>query len=157
MAFLSPQNFSTQKYLNMMENWTHDHMMKLNPVKSLYMIINFCSSNQFRTRLTVNKSLIEQVKVTRLLGLLVSDDMTWKINSENLIKRAYARMILLRKLSEFNVKHEDMITIYILYIRSIIEQSSVVWSSSLTHDELSSFERCQKVALRITFQQDYVS
>ena len=157
MAFLPPQNCNTQSYLNKMAKWTSDQKMKLNPVKSKYMIVNYCSSLQFRTRLTVNNSLIDQVHVTRLLGLLISDDMSWKVNSQHLIKRAYSRMIILRKLVEFNVKHEDMITIYILYIRSVIEQSSVVWSSSLTSDEISSFERCQKVALRVIFQHEYIS
>ena len=49
-----------------------------------------------------------------------------------------------------------MVTIYILFIRSIIEQSSVVWSSSLTTEEMSSLERTQKVALRIIFNQNYI-
>ena len=66
-------------------------------------------------------------------------------------------MIIIRKLSEFDLNTNDMITIYVLFIRSILEQSSVVWSSSITQEELASLERCQKVALRIIFGTNYIS
>ena len=66
-------------------------------------------------------------------------------------------MIILRKLKEFELKTTDMITIYILFIRSVIEQSSVVWSSSLTNGEMAFLERSQNFALRIIFGQKYIS
>ena len=144
MAFLPTENFKTQHHLNKMAEWTNKNQMKLNPEKSKYMIINFCTSYQFRTRLNVENSLMEQVHETRLLGVILQDDLSWNLNTQNLVKRAFSRMIILRKLIEFEVKTEDMVTIYILFIRSIIEQSSVVWSSSLTTEEMSSLERTQK-------------
>ena len=44
-----------------------------------------------------------------------------------------------------------------LYIRSILEQSSVVWSSSITVDEIVALERVQKCALRLIYQSEYIS
>ena len=44
-----------------------------------------------------------------------------------------------------------------MFIRSAVEQSSVVWSSSITQDELNSLERTQKVALKIIYKEDYNS
>ena len=66
-------------------------------------------------------------------------------------------MIILRKLAEFRIPTKDMLTIYVLFIRSVVEQSSVVWSSSLTTEEQISLERTQKVAFRIIYQKDYIS
>ena len=80
----------------------------------------------------INNSSLDQVSETRLLGLIVQDDLSWRSNTESLVKRAYTRMIIIRKLSEFDLNTNDMITIYVLFIRSILEQSSVVWSSSIT-------------------------
>ena len=48
-----------------------------------------------------------------------------------------------------------MVDIYILYIRSILETSAVVWHSSLTQSEIKAIERVQKVALRIILRQNY--
>ena len=66
-------------------------------------------------------------------------------------------MLILRKLYKFSVPVEDLVHIYCMYIRSVVEQSSVVWSSSLTRGEEYDLERIQKVALRIIFGESYES
>ena len=72
-----------------------------------------------------------------------------------LVKKGYQRTILLQKLFEFNVPTKDLVTIYILFIRSILEQSCVVWSSSITIEEKEDLERVQKVSLRMILKNRY--
>ena len=48
-----------------------------------------------------------------------------------------------------------LVEIYILYIRSIVEQSAVVWHSSITKGEERDLERVQKVALKIILKEEY--
>ena len=64
-------------------------------------------------------------------------------------------MELLRKVAEFTSSIEDKKTIYVLYIRSILEQSCVVWHSSLTQENSEDIERVQKAAIRIILGQKY--
>ena len=64
-------------------------------------------------------------------------------------------MTLLHKLYEFTVPIEDLVDIYILYIRSVLESSAVVWHSSLTQGQEFEIERVQKVALRIILKEEY--
>lgn len=66
-------------------------------------------------------------------------------------------MIILRNLFQFIVPLKEMINIYILYIRSVTEQNSNVWSSSITKDEENDFERTHKVALKIILKDKYIS
>ena len=66
-------------------------------------------------------------------------------------------MRILHKLVEFSVPFVDLSTIYILYIRSVLEQSCQVWHSSLTFENLTDLERVQKNALKIILQDDYIS
>ena len=80
-----------------------------------------------------------------------------EIESEKKFHCFEERMIILKKLSQFSVPAEDMIHIYCMYIRSIAEQSSVVWSSSLSKGEEYDLERVQKVALRVIFKDCYLS
>ena len=47
------------------------------------------------------------------------------------------------------------VTIYVLYIRSILEQSCHVWHSSLTLEITTDLERVQKNSLKIILQQEY--
>ena len=64
-------------------------------------------------------------------------------------------MELLRKVAEFTASKEDKKDIYILYIRSILEQSCVVWHSSLTSENSQDLERVQKCATRIIMGNEY--
>ena len=52
---------------------------------------------------------------------------------------------------------KELLNIYILYIRSVLEQSAVVWHSSITKGEQLEIERVQKCALRIILKEDYIS
>ena len=71
------------------------------------------------------------------------------------MKRSNARMQLLHKISKFGAPINDLKTIYIAYIRSILEQSSNVWHSSLTIENEQSLERVQKTALKLILKDKY--
>ena len=64
-------------------------------------------------------------------------------------------MELLRKVANFTSSIADKKNIYILYIRSILEQSSVVWHSSLTQENCDDLERVQKCAIRIILGEHF--
>ena len=65
-------------------------------------------------------------------------------------------MIILRNLYKFDVPVAELIQIYILYIRSVVEQSAVLWHNSITAGEQNDIERVQKVALKIILKDNYV-
>ena len=66
-------------------------------------------------------------------------------------------MELLRKVASFGTNPEELKNIYILFIRSLLEQSATVWHSSLTEQNKSDLERVQKTALRIILGEKYLS
>ena len=155
--YLESENTKMQSYLERISQWTKDNQMKLNTDKTNFMVFNFSRNYQFNTRLRLEGNELEQVKETKLLGLIIRDDLSWKTNTSQLTRKAYSRMIILKKLIQFSVPLEDLIQIYILYIRSITEQSSVVWHPSLTKGEQRDLERTQKVALKIILGEDYTT
>ena len=86
-----------------------------------------------------------------------SQNLTWWAKTKSLVSRANSRIILLLKLFEFQVPQPDLVNIYKLFIRSILEQSCVVWHSAITKEEENDIERVQKVCLKIILKQDYIS
>ena len=70
-------------------------------------------------------------------------------------KRAYARMTLLTKLKYVGTSTRDLIDVYTLYIRSILEYCSVVWHSTLTVQQSTDIERVQKLCLKVILGADY--
>ena len=61
------------------------------------------------------------------------------------------------KLKYVGIKIEDLLTIYILFIRSVAEYCSVVYNSSLTQKQSDKIEGIQATCLRVILSENYVS
>ena len=107
------------------------------------MAFNFTKKGQFTTRLNLNGKNVENVNEMKLLGTIITNDLKLKKNTKFLIKRAYAQMELLRKLTSFTKSIEDRKHIYKSFIRSVLEQSCVVWNFNITKQNERELERVQ--------------
>ena len=153
--FVPPCNIESQSTLNSIQDWTDTNKMVLNESKTKYIIFNETINYQFATRLYIKETLLEIISQTKLLGTIITSDLSWHENTLMLVRKAYARMTILRKLYCFSVPVKDLIQIYITYIRCYLEQTCVVWHSSLTVEDSTKLERVQKVALRIILKEGY--
>ena len=153
--FIPPEHLKSQTYLNQIKEWTDNQKMVLNEKKTKVMIFNFTDNYQFTTKLSLNNANLEIVKKTKLLGVILTDDLKWDENTNELVRKANSRMELLRKIARFTSSIQDLRNIYILYVRSILEQSCVVWHSSLTEENKKDLERVQKSAVKIMLGKKY--
>ena len=151
------QHLKMQKYLKDIKDWTENQKMVLNKHKTKAMIFNFSKDHQFSTSLTIDDSKLDIVEEAKLLGVIITNDLKWSKNTEYLVKKANVRMELLRRVAEFTSSMDDLKIIYTMYIRSILEQSCVVWHSSLTQQDCDDLERVQKCALKIILGSKYKS
>ena len=155
--YLPNNNTDSQNILNKICEWTTKNKMQLNTNKSKVMLFNFTNQFQFTSRILMENDVVEVIRETKLLGVKINDKLDWDSNTQYLVKRANGRMRLLHKLVDFGVPLDDLINIYVLYVRSILEQSCQVWHSSLTLENFQDLERVQKNALKIILQDEYLS
>ena len=155
--FIPADNLESQKWLDNINAWTQKQKMMLNEKKTKTMIFNYTRNYQFTTRLCVNDKPLEVINSTRLLGTIIQDNLLWDLNTAELVRKANARMELLRKVASFGTNYEELTNIYILFVRSMLEQSATVWHSSLTEDNKSDLERVQKTALKVILGERYKS
>ena len=153
--FIPSCNLQSQVWLDNIDHWTDNQQMLINEKKTKTMIFNFTEKFQFTTRLMLKNETIEVIDSTRLLGTIISNDLKWDLNTAMIVKKANARMELLRRVVSFGTPVEDLKTIYMLFIRSLLEQSATVWHSSLTEENVNDLERVQKSALKIILQEKY--
>ena len=66
-------------------------------------------------------------------------------------------MRLLHRASRFTNNIKDLKKIYMLQIRSKLDQSAVVWHSSLTQKNRADLERIQKSAVKCILGQSYMN
>ena len=155
--YIPPANLESQFFLDQISQWTKEQKMMINKKKSKTIIFNFTNNYKFSTRLNIEGEILETVEDTKLLGTIISNDLKWEKNTDNIVKKANMRMELLRKVSTFGASWEELKNIYILYIRSLLEQSCTVWHSGLTAENSEDLERIQKCALKIILQDAYNS
>ena len=155
-TYIPAENLKSQTYLRNIGQWTDHQKMKLNIDKTKQMIFNFTNNFKFSTRNTLNGKNIEIKDKTKLLGVMITNDLKWEDNTNMLVKKANARMQLLRKCATFTRDKSELKNIYILFVRSILEQSCVVWHSSLTKEESDNLERVQKSAIKIILDEEYI-
>ena len=129
--------------------------MRINEAKSNYMIFIRCKTD-FVTRLQLNNTTLDQIKVTKLLGVWISEDLSWEKNTVEICKKAYLGLSVLTKLKYVGVKVEDLIEIYILFIRSCTEYCAAAFHSSLTLEQSYKLERIQKVCMKVILGDMYL-
>ena len=145
-----PNNkLQSQYQLEKINQWTEERKMKLNIKKTKTMLFNFSKKYKFATKLNLKNENIEIVRETKLLGTIIMDQLCLDRNTTELTKKCYARMQLLNSAEAFTSNRAELKDIYLTYIRSIAEQSAVVWHSSFLGKNRQDLERIQKVAVRV--------
>ena len=115
------------------------------------------AQQDFATRLTINDHKIEQINATKILGLWISEDLSWERNTTEICRKAYSRMSMLTKLKHAGVSTDDLLDVYKLFIRTITEYCAVSFHSSLTVSQATDIERIQKVCLKIILGCEYTT
>ena len=80
-GFVLNKNMVTQEYIDKISDWTTSKKMMLNQKKSHLMCFNFTQKYQFTSRITMGDKVLPVVKQTKLLGVVVTDDLKWTKNT----------------------------------------------------------------------------
>ena len=91
----------------------------------------------------------------KILGTIVDSSLSWDENCQYIIKKVNARMQLLRGVKGFGASIEEMVHLWIVFCRSVLEQSCVVWGPSLTQENREDLERTQKTFAKLVLREKY--
>ena len=125
--------------------------MKLNPKKCKEMVVDFLQyKSTCSSPLIIGGALDERVSLYKLLGVIVSDDLSWNAHCEYIYDKATKRLYGLRILKKSDLSPSDLVSVYCSTIRSVLEYASPVWAalSAYLNDLL---EQVQRKALYIVF------
>ena len=114
------------------------------------------SKSNFGTRLSLNNQTLDRVGATKLLGLWITEDLSWTKNCQAICQKAYSRMSIITKLKYVGISKEELIEIYILFIRSVVEYCAVAFHSTLTQEQSRKLEKIQKTCLKVILGEMYI-
>ena len=90
------QSAVLQQSANEVKDWCDRNKMIINGKKTKEMVINFLKTDINITELEINGEKIEQVQSSKLLGVTISNDLTWGEHVKNITAKATQRLFFLR-------------------------------------------------------------
>ena len=72
-------------------------------------------------------NVVKRVRMYKLLGVIISDDLKWNAHVEFVIAKAAKRLFALRLLKRAGVMPKDILNLYLSNVRSVLEYAAPVW------------------------------
>ena len=130
----------------------------INQDKSKVMLFNQGRKYDFLPTIeTENGHMLQTVDEMRLLGLVVRSDLRWQENTNQMCRKAYTTLWIIRNMKKLGVGKLDLLDVYYKQCRSILELAVPAWAPGLTSKECQQIERVQKTALAIILGESYRS
>jgi len=136
---------------NQAAEWSKKNLMKVNSDKSKTMEIAFSRKNPVIPPIRLDGEILESVQTFKLLGVLISSDLSWGAHIDYLHRKCSSRVYLLLLLKRAGIPTADILQIYTSMIRSVLEYACQVWHTSLTCGQSDKLEAIQRRALRILY------
>ena len=147
---LDPELNEMQKDLDRLKSFTDENLMVINRKKTQIMCVNFRKSLQFPPIFGIGDCRqLDIVKQTKLVGIIVSDDLRWSAHVDYMCLRASKKIWQLRRMKILNLEHGILLDFYCKEIRSILEFGVAVWSGGLKGKSCDQIERIQKICVNI--------
>ena len=93
---------------------------------------------------------VERVASFKFLGVHISEDLSWTVNSSTLVKKAHQHLFLLRRLKKAHLSPQILVNFYRCTIESILTNCISVWHGSYSVADRKSLQRVVKTAQGIT-------
>lgn len=129
--------------------WCSENNLSLNVDKTKEMIVDFRKPHSTHTPLSIRSSMIETVNSIKLLGVHISDDLTWSTNTTSITKKAQQCLRFLRHLKRANLPPPTLTAFYRGTIESVLTSCIPVWFGNCKVGNLSQLHGIVKAAAKI--------
>ena len=131
--------------------WTNANHMSLNVDKTKEMLLSTAREDHPIPALTLLGQPVERVENFKLLGVTINNGLSWNDHIDDIIIKASKRLYLLCLLKRAGLHSSDLLAIYTVMIRSVLEYGCEVWHPGLTKKLSKELEHIQKRVMRIVF------
>jgi hypothetical protein len=146
VALVSSSTRDMQALLNIVEAYSLEFELKLNPDKSVLLVFNY--KNESRPVVKLNGEKIEEAHSTRYLGAYISNDGSNDIQIKERLASSLRSMGKLREIGMYSeyLPPTRKADIYIVMIRSIMLYASECTCYNL--NQKAKLKRCESIAVK---------
>ena len=138
--------------------FANNHKMKINLKKTKILPFNVSKKYNFLPQLFFPGSEpLEVIYETKLLGVILSSDLSWTPHVNDVTRRATAKLWILVRFKHLGGSQEQLLKVYQTRIRSTLEFAAPVFWSGLTRQQSDQMEMVQKKGFAIILGKDYKS
>ena len=137
-----------QHAVNYVAEWSSCNLMQLNAAKCKELVIDFKKCKHSFEPLFVSDKNLTVVQNAKILGLTISNNLTWNTHIGEIIKKANKRMYFLELLRKAGVPLLDIVNFYCTCVRPLLE-CAPVFHHALPSYLSEDLERIQKRALNV--------
>ena len=102
-------------------------------------------------QLLINGEPVTRVSQCKLLGVTLTNTLSWDENIDQICSKASQRIYLLCLLRRSGVSPQDILHVYTSMIRPVLEYACEVWHTQLTVEQSDALEHIQKRAMSIAY------
>ena len=135
-----------QHSVNYVAEWSSCNLMQLNVAKCKELVIDFKKFKHHFESLVVSDKNLTVVKNAKILGLTISNNLTWNTHIGEIITKANKRMYFLVLLRKAGVPSSE----FLLYLcKTVLEYCAPVFHHAIPSYLSEDLERIQKRALNV--------
>ncbi len=116
-----------QESVDIAIKWSEENDMCINSDKTKELLI--CKDERHKEsvpNLHANGDIIERVSASKVLSVIVSDDLSWNAHVESIVTKAGKRLYVLYQLKRAGVSQSDLLRVYFSVIRPVVEYACPV-------------------------------
>ncbi len=129
----------TQEAASQTVSWLKDNNLRISKTKTKDMLISFGKDFDIPL-LDINGTQIERVHHSKLLGVIICNDLKWGAHILYINARTGKRIYYLGELKKPSVLQSDLVHIYLTLVHPVVEYVCQVLSTGHTKEQSQTLE-----------------
>ncbi|KAI4882846.1 hypothetical protein NFI96_022070, partial [Prochilodus magdalenae] len=136
--------------VSLLTHWCRENNLSLNVNKTKELIVYLRKQERVHTPITITGAAVERVSSFKLLGVHITEELTWTEHTTRVGKKAQQCLFFLSRLRRFGMDPRTLRTFYTCTVESILTGSITTWYGSCTAIERKALQRVVRTAQYIT-------
>ena len=100
---ISAESNVTQRIMDGLVEFADQRQMKINYKKSKVMTFSFSRTKDFPAKVLVNGNILEVKDELKILGVIITPNLKWDVNTETICKKAYSKLWAMRRMKSLGL------------------------------------------------------
>ena len=145
-------------YLDDVDEFAKENKMKINYKKTKVMVFSRAKKIDFPLEVSFpGGEILERLTEVKLLGVMITDNLSWQSNTDYICSKARKKIWLLRSMKFAGLTQSELVDAYCKEVRSLLELAVPLWNSALTIKQCQQIERIQKTALAVILDHKFIN